>query len=81
MKTGTQIEVAGINLAGERTWEAAKIIRTTRRMLPLPQGFHPVRFASGGCLLVHKDGFRVVSQPPASHRSRARDTLRQVHNV
>ena len=61
MKTGTQIEVAGINLAGERTWEAAKIVRTTRRMLPLPQDFHPVRFASGCCLLVHKDGFRVVS--------------------
>ncbi len=69
MKAGTRIQVRGIGLDWKETWEDAKIAPVRTCMLPLPAGYHPVRFADptvkggfGPCkLLVHENDFRVVS--------------------
>lgn len=63
IKTGTRIEVCVKGFAGDE-WEAAQIAPWRKMMGPktsLPAGYYPVRFADGGCLMVHESGFRVVS--------------------
>lgn len=61
MKAGTRIEVQTMNMDFSRSWEGAVIMRRTKAMEPMPDGFHPVRFdADGARLLVHESGFRVV---------------------
>jgi hypothetical protein len=60
MRAGTKIEVQYFDMQGRGGWEAAKIARTMPNMLPLPDGYHPVRFADGGSLLVHASRFRIV---------------------
>ena len=53
MKAGTKINVTFIRPEGNVT-ERATVQRTTSDMLPLPQGYVPVRFANDGAkLLVH----------------------------
>lgn len=59
MKPGTKIEVFVSHPSGRD--EVATIARRTKAMGILPEGYHPVRFQSGGTLLVHEDGFRVLS--------------------
>lgn len=60
LKFGTRIEVQGYDMAGNPTWEPATIRRVMAYMRPVPEGYHPVRFADGGGLMVHESGFRVV---------------------
>jgi hypothetical protein len=63
MKTGTLIELHGTPAMGGFPMvapERAKIARRTRKMGELPTGYHPVRFADGGSLLVHESRFRVI---------------------
>ena len=61
IKAGTRIEVRGRDFTGREVWEAATVGRVTKVMLPMPAGYHPVRFDVGGSgLLVHRDGFRIV---------------------
>jgi hypothetical protein len=61
MKPGTRIEVRVWDRNFEPVWEPAKIGRTTRAMLPLPAGYHPVDFGRGSkLLLVHEKAFRVI---------------------
>lgn len=61
MKTGTRIQVQGWTYDGTETWEDARIGRVMAKMLPLPAGYHPVNFNSGGSLLVHSSRFRAVA--------------------
>ena len=63
MKAGTRIELLGTPAIG--TWpavapEVAKIARIMPDMLPLPPGYHPVRFADGGCVLIHESRFVIL---------------------
>lgn len=61
IKAGTRIEVRGRDMAGGEVWEPAVITRVTKSMLPMPHGYHPVRFNDGGSgLLVHAERFRIV---------------------
>lgn len=62
MKPGTQIEVGVSDKTGARVWESATIVRVERHMEPMPKGYHPVRFADGGEILVHENGFRVIGE-------------------
>ena len=52
MKAGAKITVNWLRPEGDVA-ERATVARTTRQMLPLPVGYVPVRFATGGVLLVH----------------------------
>lgn len=60
IKQGTRIQVSGWDAAFNETWENARIARTTPRMKPIPDGFHPVKFDDGGVLMVHESRFRIV---------------------
>lgn len=61
MKAGTRIEVQGWDLSLNETWQGAKIVRTTKAMLPMPSGWHPILFDDGEVpLLCHESRFRVV---------------------
>ena len=61
MKTGTRIEVSGITTEWQETWEPARITRKMAYMHPIPEGYHPVKFAADGArLMVHETNFRVV---------------------
>ena len=63
LKAGTRIEVSGISLDWQRTWEAAEIARWNEKVSgprdKMP-GWHIVKFAGGGTLCVHESRFRVV---------------------
>jgi hypothetical protein len=67
LKPGTRIELSGFpafaGFPGVAP-ETAKIGRWIRSVMGLrsraPAGYHPVRFADGGCLMVHESGFRVI---------------------
>ena len=52
MKAGTQITVKGFDMEGDEFRECAKVARTTKDMLPMPQGYVPVLFADGSKMLV-----------------------------
>lgn len=54
MKAGTKVTVTFIRPGGN-VQEAATIGRVTKAMLPMPEGYLPVRFAADGALLlVHR---------------------------
>ena len=54
MKPGTKIIVAlNVWTNGIRKTEGATVIPTKQSMLPMPDGFVPVRFDDGSRLLVH----------------------------
>lgn len=64
MKEGKSIEVRGWTMSGEETWERAKIMRWNKSNGPrdsLTAGWHPVRFADGGSMMIHESRMRVVS--------------------
>lgn len=63
MKSGTRIELLGTPSIGGFPAvppELAKIDRPRAENLPMPPGYHLVRFGDGGKLLVHESRFRVV---------------------
>jgi len=60
-KVGTRIEIKAFGLDSQPRWEAARIARTQRCMLPLPNGYVPIKYdIDGAVLLCHESGFRVV---------------------
>ena len=58
MKAGTKITFQRLaDMSGKRVTETATIGRVLAHMKPVPDGYHPVRFADGGCLMMHQDAF------------------------
>jgi hypothetical protein len=63
MRTGTRIELDGTPAIGgfpAVAPEQAIIARPRKENLPLPNGYHLVKFADGGKLCVHESRFRVI---------------------
>ena len=63
LRAGTRIEFRVTQLNGTHVWEAATIAPWRKYMGrpdQLPAGYHPVKFAHGGILMVHQDGFRLA---------------------
>jgi hypothetical protein len=57
MKQNTRVNVLGFDFAGNQTAEPATVLRWHKQSGPreaLP-GYHRVRFADGGVLLVHEN--------------------------
>lgn len=63
LKAGTQIEVFVSHPQGQN--ETAKISRWTKVSGPRLEGWHVVKFSSGGRLIVHETGFRVIDNRAA----------------
>jgi hypothetical protein len=65
LRPGTRIEICGMDafpgFPGVAP-EQAVIVRWTKRQGPRERvpGYHHVKFADGGFLLVHEDSFRVM---------------------
>lgn len=64
MKAGTRIEVKNFDMNMRPVYERATIAKTQKYMLPLMDGYYPVRFDDSSCFLVHESRFRVVSNDP-----------------
>lgn len=60
MKAGTKVALNFIMMREGAAKEIATIARVTKRMLPMPDGYLPVRFSDGGVLLIHKNQIEVV---------------------
>jgi len=54
-KSGTRIEIHGTSAIG------ATIVKPRAENLPLPEGYHVVRYDDGGKLCVHESRFRIIS--------------------
>jgi len=74
---GTIVHVAQRPLGGDVDWsEKAVVARVTARMKarpgqfdPLANGWSPVRFQSGGCLLIHREGLMIANDQSAKARA------------
>lgn len=64
-KPGTRIETLGLSAMGGFPGvqpEAGVIVKPRRVNLPMPNGYQLVRLvADGGQLLIHENGFRIIS--------------------
>lgn len=60
-KTSQHVEIGCFGFDGSEKWEAAQIVRVRASMKPMPEGYHPVRFADGGVLCVHETRMRVAN--------------------
>lgn len=65
LKPGTRIEMNGFPAVGGFAAvapEMATIAQPRKEELPLPEGWHIVKFAGGGKLCVHETSFRVIEE-------------------
>lgn len=62
MKAGTKVTVRCIGRLDGVLQETATIARTMPNMIPLPEGYIPVRFdADGARLLVHREKIKLAA--------------------
>lgn len=63
LKSGTRVKIAVLRNGAWSYEDAGKIVRWTKVMGQrnwLPAGYEPVRFDSGGVLMVHSEAFVVA---------------------
>ena len=63
MKAGTPIKVRGISLDGTATYEDATIARwhaSNGKKSEAPAGYHPVKFNSGGKMMIHESNMVIT---------------------
>ena len=71
LEPGTHVQVTGFDLSGQRTYEDAVILPASPDSLPMPPGYHRVRFDSGGVLQVHQQRMVISNPSPEQYRRAA----------
>jgi hypothetical protein len=58
IKPNTSVKIMGFDISGQETWELATICRWTAVNGARMEGWHVVKFADGGKLIVHENRLR-----------------------